>query len=95
MMKSMDPGFSREGFGRELREYIVPEVVDASLSADREALKAWCDEAVSFSSHESIRGADKRSNRHIMFFGRIYQQRSRQLQQGARHPTGRRESRAC
>ena len=40
VMKSMDPGFSREGFGRELREYIVPEVVGASLSADREALKA-------------------------------------------------------
>ena len=87
-MRSMDPGFSREDFERELREYIVPEVVDACLSADREALKAWCGEAASFSSHESIRGADKRSNRQIMFFGRIYQQRSRQLRQGARHPTG-------
>ena len=73
VMKNMDPDFSREGFERELREHIVPEVVNACLSADREALKAWCGEAVSFSSHESIRGADKRSNRHIMFFGRIYQ----------------------
>ena len=65
-MKSMNPDFSREGFERGLREYIVPEVVDACLSADREAMKAWCGEAVSFSSHESIRGADKRSNRHIV-----------------------------
>ncbi|CDO77668.1 hypothetical protein BN946_scf184969.g19 [Trametes cinnabarina] len=45
MMKAMDPTFSLESFERELREYIVPEVVDAYLSADREALKAWCGEA--------------------------------------------------
>ena len=45
-MKNMDPDFSREHFERELREYIVPEVVDAYLTADQEALKAWCGEAV-------------------------------------------------
>jgi len=45
-MKALDPGFSMEAFERELREYIVPEVVDAYLSADNEALKAWCSEAV-------------------------------------------------
>lgn len=49
LMKSMDPTFNRESFERELREYIVPEVVDAYLSADQEALKAWCGEAVSMS----------------------------------------------
>lgn len=49
-MKALDPSFNRESFERELREYIVPEVVDAYLSADQEALKAWCGEAVSFSS---------------------------------------------
>lgn len=47
LMKNMDPDFNREAFERELREYIVPEVVDAYLSADQEALKAWCGEAVS------------------------------------------------
>jgi import inner membrane translocase subunit TIM44 len=47
LMMSMDPTFNRENFERELREYIVPEVVDAYLSADQEALKAWCGEAVS------------------------------------------------
>ena len=45
-MKILDPSFSMEAFERELREYIVPEVVDAYLSADNEALKAWCSEAV-------------------------------------------------
>ncbi|KAF9240732.1 hypothetical protein BU15DRAFT_45528 [Melanogaster broomeanus] len=45
MMKALDPAFSREAFERELREYIVPEVVDAYLSADREALTRWCSEA--------------------------------------------------
>jgi len=50
-MKNMDPDFNRESFERELREYIVPEVVDAYLSADREALKTWCGEAVSSPCH--------------------------------------------
>jgi import inner membrane translocase subunit TIM44 len=45
MMKAVDPTFTREAFERELREYIVPEVVDAYLSADREALTRWCSEA--------------------------------------------------
>ncbi|TRM65514.1 hypothetical protein BD626DRAFT_398793 [Schizophyllum amplum] len=45
MMKAIDPTFDREGFERELREYIVPEVVDAYLSADQKALKDWCSEA--------------------------------------------------
>ncbi|KAI9449783.1 mitochondria import inner membrane translocase TIM44 subunit [Russula earlei] len=44
-MKLLDPSFSMEAFERELREYIVPEVVDAYLSADNEALKSWCSEA--------------------------------------------------
>jgi len=35
-----------EAFECELREYIVPEVVDAYLSADNEALKSRCSEAV-------------------------------------------------
>ena len=47
LMKAMDSTFNMESFERELREYIVPEVVDAYLSADREALQAWCGEAVS------------------------------------------------
>jgi import inner membrane translocase subunit TIM44 len=47
MMKALDVNFSRDAFERELREYIVPEVVDAYLSADREALTRWCSEAVS------------------------------------------------
>lgn len=44
--KALDPAFTQGSFERELREYIVPEVVDAYLSADRESLKAWCGEAV-------------------------------------------------
>lgn len=42
----MDPMFSMDTFPRELREYIVPEVVDAYLSADKEGLQRWCGEAV-------------------------------------------------
>lgn len=50
LMKSLDPTFNRESFERELREYIVPEIVDAYLSADQAALKTWCGEAVSMPS---------------------------------------------
>jgi mitochondrial import inner membrane translocase subunit TIM44 len=53
LIKAMDPTFNRESFERELREYIVPEVVDAYLSADRESLKAWCGEAVCDNSYEN------------------------------------------
>ena len=45
-MRLLDPMFDRESFERELREYIVPEIVDAYLSADRESLKKWCGEGV-------------------------------------------------
>ena len=54
LMKALDPAFNKEAFERELREYIVPEVVDAYLSADREALKEWCSEAVSASLYCKI-----------------------------------------
>jgi import inner membrane translocase subunit TIM44 len=45
-MKEIDPDFRLERWTGELREYIVPEVVDAYLSADRESLRQWCGEAV-------------------------------------------------
>lgn len=46
-MKTLDPDFQMESFLRELREYIVPEVVDAFVSADIKTLRQWCSEAVS------------------------------------------------
>lgn len=52
-MKIFDPDFNREAFERELREYIIPEVVDAYLSADQEALRSWCGEAVRLRSFSS------------------------------------------
>ena len=36
-----------ESFLIELKEYIVPEIVDAYLSADKDELKQWMSEAVS------------------------------------------------
>ncbi|EIN06037.1 mitochondria import inner membrane translocase TIM44 subunit [Punctularia strigosozonata HHB-11173 SS5] len=45
MMKAMDSTWTMDVFEKELREYIIPEVVDAYLSADRESLQKWCSEA--------------------------------------------------
>jgi import inner membrane translocase subunit TIM44 len=47
MVRALDPDFKMDTFQKELREYIIPEVVDAYLGADKETLKMWCGEAVS------------------------------------------------
>lgn len=39
--REMDPTFQLEPFLRELREYILPEVLDAYVKGDNEVLKAW------------------------------------------------------
>jgi len=46
-VKEMDPTFTQESFLKELREYIVPELVDAYVNGDQPTLKQWCSEAVS------------------------------------------------
>lgn len=39
--REMDPAFQMEPFLRELREYILPEVLDAYVKGDAETLKQW------------------------------------------------------
>ena len=39
--RAMDPTFQVEPFLREMREYILPEVLDAYVKADTETLKLW------------------------------------------------------
>lgn len=41
----LDPSFTLDGFQRELREYIVPEIIDSYHSAARHLLRQWCGEA--------------------------------------------------
>ena len=72
LMKAIDPTFNMEGFERELREYIVPEVVDAYLSADQEALKAWCSEAVRSIFSFTRNCVNKTTSRRIMFSGLLW-----------------------
>ncbi|KAI5780438.1 hypothetical protein EDC01DRAFT_620574 [Geopyxis carbonaria] len=40
-MREIDPNFQLEPFLRELREYILPEVLDAYVKGESETLKAW------------------------------------------------------
>ena len=40
-LREMDPNFQVEPFVRELREYILPEVLDAYVKGDTETLKLW------------------------------------------------------
>lgn len=39
--REMDPGFKVEEFLTEMREYILPEVLDAYVKGDTEVLKMW------------------------------------------------------
>ncbi|QHS73987.1 protein translocase subunit TIM44 [Saccharomyces paradoxus] len=43
--KMMDPTFSNENFTRHLREYIVPEILEAYVKGDVKVLKKWFSEA--------------------------------------------------
>jgi import inner membrane translocase subunit TIM44 len=45
MFKNMDPTFSQEEFLREVRQYILPEVLDAYVKGDADTLKQWLSEA--------------------------------------------------
>ena len=39
--REMDPNFQMEPFLTEMREYILPEVLDAYVKGDIEVLKQW------------------------------------------------------
>ncbi|KAK2755885.1 protein translocase subunit [Arachnomyces sp. PD_36] len=43
--REMDPNFQMEPFLREMREYILPEVLDAYVKGDVETLKLWLSDA--------------------------------------------------
>ncbi|UKZ57374.1 hypothetical protein TrVGV298_011228 [Trichoderma virens] len=51
--RSMDPSFRSEPFLQELREYILPEVLDAYVKGDTEVLKQWLS-AAQFSVYEAL-----------------------------------------
>jgi len=52
-LRSMDPAFKLEPFLQELREYILPEVLDAYVKGDVETLKLWLSEA-QYSVYEAL-----------------------------------------
>jgi len=43
--KEMDPSFTLANFSVELREYVIPELLDAYHTAQRQLLRQWCGEA--------------------------------------------------
>jgi mitochondrial import inner membrane translocase subunit TIM44 len=51
--REMDPGFQLEPFLRELREYILPEVLDAYVKGDTAVLKQWLS-AAQYSVYEAL-----------------------------------------
>lgn len=52
-VRTMDPAFQIETFLQELREYILPEVLDAYVKGDVETLKLWLSEA-QYSVYEAL-----------------------------------------
>jgi import inner membrane translocase subunit TIM44 len=51
--REMDPSFQNETFLQELREYILPEVLDAYVKGDTATLKLWLS-AAQFSVYEAL-----------------------------------------
>lgn len=51
--RSMDPAFQVEPFLQELREYILPEVLDAYVKGETETLKLWLS-AAQYSVYEAL-----------------------------------------
>lgn len=51
--REMDPAFQIEPFLREMREYILPEVLDAYVKGDTETLKLWLS-AAQYSVYEAL-----------------------------------------
>lgn len=43
-LKERDPNFNIENFTKTTREYIIPEILDAFLTADIQTLRLWCSE---------------------------------------------------
>lgn len=52
-IREMDPTFQIEPFLREMREYILPEVLDAYVKGDTETLKLWLS-AAQFSVYDAL-----------------------------------------
>jgi mitochondrial import inner membrane translocase subunit TIM44 len=44
--KEMEPSFNMDSFNQELRDWIIPEIVDAYVKGDVETLSQWFSEAV-------------------------------------------------
>ncbi|KAI0450456.1 TIM44 subunit of mitochondria import inner membrane translocase [Xylaria acuta] len=52
-IREMDPNFQLEPFQQELRDYILPEVLDAYVKGDTETLKLWLS-AAQYSVYEAL-----------------------------------------
>ena len=59
--REMDPGFQMEPFVREMREYILPEVLDAYVKGDTETLKLWLS-AAQFQVYDALSSFRHESN---------------------------------
>ncbi|KAI0184371.1 mitochondrial inner membrane translocase subunit TIM44 [Xylaria flabelliformis] len=52
-IRAMDPNFQLEPFQQELRDYILPEVLDAYVKGDTETLRLWLS-AAQYSVYEAL-----------------------------------------
>ena len=45
-IKLIDPRFNVADFMKEVREFIIPEIMEAYLKGDASTLRRWCSQAV-------------------------------------------------
>lgn len=83
--REMDPNFQMEPFLREMREYILPEVLDAYVKGDVKTLKLWLSDAqyhVYAALHQQYTQAGLKSDGRILDIRHVDVAHARMLEPG-------------
>ncbi|KAL1958581.1 hypothetical protein VTO42DRAFT_4178 [Malbranchea cinnamomea] len=83
--RQMDPNFQIEPFLRDMREYILPEVLDAYVKGDVETLKLWLSDAqfhVYAALHQQYTAAGLKSDGRILDIRHVDIAHARMLEPG-------------
>lgn len=77
--RALDPAFTMESFQRDLREYVLPELIDAYHGAARHLLRQWCSEGTYMALMATI---DPYLSKGMLAHGRLLDMKGVEIMQG-------------
>lgn len=77
--RALDPQFTLEAFQRDLREYVLPELIDAYHGAASHLLRQWCSEAT---YNVLMATVDPYISKGMLAHGRLLDMRGVEIAQG-------------